>query len=260
MAAGYDEVCFAQVPGLVDKAIQLLAAGREDTVLDVATGPGTLAVRLAPHVRRVIAIDFAEMMIERLRGHIMRSRLSNLEARVMNGQALAFDDESFDAAVSMFGVFLFEDRARGLEEMFRVTVPGGPVLFSSWAPPEQNTLIGAGLNALRAALPELPRPKGPLPTQQPEVCAAELSAAGFESVETELFQRSVSFDSVDQYWENFERAAAPLAHLRQKLGEAAFAEATGRARRELQQSLGSGPISLDCVAIFTFGDRARARA
>src|SRR5689334_21982413 len=82
VAADYDAVMFDQLPALTDTAIELLAPEREDTILDVATGPGTLAVRLAPRVRRVIAIDFAEVMIERLRGHIMRSRLPNLEARL----------------------------------------------------------------------------------------------------------------------------------------------------------------------------------
>src|SRR5712691_6711765 len=84
VAAGYDEVFFGKLPELTDAAIELLSPEREDTVLDIAAGPGTLSVRLAPRVRRVIAIDFAEVMIERLRGHIMRSLLANLEARVMN--------------------------------------------------------------------------------------------------------------------------------------------------------------------------------
>src|SRR3954468_179494 len=91
VAAGYDAVIFGQLPELTDAAIELLAPEREDRVLDIATGPGTLAVRLAPRVKRVIAIDFAEVMIERLRAHIMQKPLPNLEARVMNGEQLGFD-------------------------------------------------------------------------------------------------------------------------------------------------------------------------
>jgi len=87
-------------------------------------------------------------------------------------------------------------------------------LFSSWATPDSNTLIGAGMDALRAALPELPKPSGPLPTQQPDVCRAELEAAGFEAVETQLFQQAVRVASVDAYWRDFERSAAPRVVLR----------------------------------------------
>src|SRR5260221_7956885 len=201
VAPGYDEVFFGQLPELTDAAIELLSPEKEDIMLDVATGPGTLAVRLAPRVRRVIAIDFAQVMIERLRGHVMRSHLSNLEARLMNGQELDLENDSFAAAVSMFGVFLFDDRARGLAEMFRVIVPGGRALISSWAPREQNTIIGAGMNAMRAVLPDLPRPKGPLPTQRPEVCVAELEAPGFEQVTTPLFKKSINLASVADYWQ-----------------------------------------------------------
>jgi len=260
VAADYDEVFFGQLPELTDAAIELLAPRREDRVLDIATGPGTLAVRLAPRVKRVVAIDFAEVMLERLRGHIMQKHLSNLEARVMNGQELDFSDGSFDAAVSLFGVFLFDDRQRGLAEMFRVVVPGGKALISSWAVPEQNTLLGAGMSALRTALPDLPRPGGPLPTQSPDVCAAELEATGFERVTTRLFKRAVSFASVAEYWQNFERAAAPLVPLKKKLGPGAYADAMQRVQALLTESHGSGAFSLDCVAIFTFGERPLSAA
>ncbi|HVY28967.1 MAG TPA: methyltransferase domain-containing protein [Polyangiaceae bacterium] len=260
VAADYDAVMFDQLPELTDVAIELLAPEREDTILDVATGPGTLAVRLAPRVRRVIAIDFAEVMIERLRGHIMRSRLPNLEARLMNGQDLAFEDDSFDAAASMFGVFLFDDRKQGLLEMSRVVAPGGRAVISSWAAPEQNTLLGAGLEALRAALPDLPRPTGPLPTQQPDVCRAELEEAGFEAVETQLFQQSLRFESVEHYWRDIERASAPIAVLKQKLGDDAYAAAAQRALGVLRARLGDGAFTLDCCAILTSGEKPLSAA
>lgn len=260
VAPGYDSVVFDQLPALTDAAIELLAPEREDTILDIATGPGTLAVRLAPRVRRVIAVDFAEVMIERARGHIMRSRLPNVEARLMNGQDLDFDDASFDAAVSLFGVFLFDDRKKGLVEMSRVVAPGGRALISSWAPPSQNTMIGAGMDALRAALPDLPRPQGPLPTQQPDVCRSELEAVGFEGVETQLFQQAVRYESVDQYWNDFQRSAAPLVVLKQRLGDEPYLAAMERVHGELRARLGDGPFSLDCCAILTFGERPLSAA
>jgi hypothetical protein len=155
---------------------------------------------------------------------------------------------------------LFDDRAKGLAEMARVVVPGGRALISSWAPPDQNTMLGAGMDALRAALPDLPRPKGPLPTQRPEVCAQELEAAGFEGVRTHLFKQAVAYDSVDQYWQGFERAGAPLALLKKKLGEAAFADAATRIQAELRARFGAGSFSLDCCAILTFGVRPLSAA
>jgi ubiquinone/menaquinone biosynthesis C-methylase UbiE len=260
IAAGYDEVMFGQLPELTDAAIELLAPEKEDTVLDVATGPGTLAVRLAPRVHRVVAVDFAEAMLERLRLHMMHEHLHNLDVRVMDGQDLQLESGSFDSAVSLFGLFLFDDRKRGLEELFRVVVPGGRVLISSWATPDQNTLLGVGMEAMRAALPDLPRPEGPLPTQVPATCEAELDAVGFESARTQLFKTSVKYASVEEYWRSFERAAAPLAVLKRKLGEAGFAPVAERIRQQLITRLGDGSFSLDCVAIFTLGEVPRSAA
>jgi ubiquinone/menaquinone biosynthesis C-methylase UbiE len=260
VAAGYDEVFFGQLPELTDAAIELLAPEKEDTVLDVATGPGTLAVRLAPRVHRVVAIDFAEAMIERLRLHMRQLHLHNLEVRVMDGQELLFGSGTFDSAISMFGLFLFDNRKRALEELFRVVVPGGRVLTASWATPDQNTLLGAGMQAIRAALPDLPRPQGPLPTQEPAKCAAELDAAGFERARTQVFKTSVKFASVEDYWRGFERAGAPVALLKKKLGEAGFADAASRIQGELRARLGDGSFSLDCAAIFTCGEVPRSAA
>jgi SAM-dependent methyltransferase len=260
VAVGYDEEFFAQLPELTEAAIELLSPDKEDTVLDVATGPGTLAVRLAPRVHRVVAIDFAEGMIERLRLHVMQQHLHNLEVRLMDGQELLFSNASFDCAISMFGLFLFEDRKRALEELYRVVVPGGTVLSSSWATPDLNTVLGIGMEAIRAALPDLPRPQGPLPTQDAGKCAAELEAAGFERARTQLFKASVKFDSVEEYWRRFERSAAPLVVLKERLGDVAFAEAEARIRAELRARCGDGAFSLDCVAIFSCGEVPRAAA
>lgn len=260
VAVGYDEVVFGQIPELTEAAIELLSAEKEDTVLDVATGPGTLAVRLAPRVHRVVAVDFAEAMLERLRLHVMQKHLHNLEVKLMDGEQLEFDDGSFDCAASLFGVFLFDDRKRALQELFRVVVPGGRVLISSWATLEQNTLFSAGMQAVRAVLPNLPRPAGPLPTQVPEKCVAELTNVGFEQARTQLFKSSVKFASVEDYWRGFERAAAPLALLKQRVGEAEYADVCARVLIELGNQWGSGEISLDCAALLTLGEVPRSAA
>jgi SAM-dependent methyltransferase len=254
VATGYDEEFFGQIPGFVEEAMAILALSPSAKVLDVATGPGTAAVRIAPHVERVVAVDFAEAMLERLRAHLTRERLTNVEPLVMDGQALAFADASFDAALSMFGIFLFADRPRALGELHRVVRPGGRVLSTSWATFEHNTALGAGIESLRAALPDLPRPAGPLPTQDPELCAGELAAAGFGKVSARIIKRPVRYASATAYWRAFERAAAPIALLKQKLG-ADFPAAAQRIQAELRARLGDEPFELQAASIFVSGVR-----
>lgn len=255
VATAYDEEFYSTLPALTEEAIETLGAPPGATVLDVATGPGVIAIKLAPRVARVVAIDFAAAMIERLRSHVSREGLTNVETHVMDGSALSFSDGSFDAAISMFGIFLFSDRPRGLAEMARVVRPGGRALFSSWATVEVNTMIGAALDAIRTAIPDLPRPAGPLPTQNPEICAAELRAAGFDGVASKIVTLPVTHESVETFWRSYERAGAPAVLLKKKLGEERWREASARALSHLRERHGQGPLTLQCAAILTSGTR-----
>lgn len=260
IARGYDEASFGQLPELYDAAIELLRPERGDRILDVAAGPGTLAVRLAPRVGHVVAVDFAEVMIERLRGHIMRSRVANVEAKVMDGEELQFEDGSFDAAVSMFGVCLFDNRKRGLAEMLRVVVPGGRVLSASWASPRENTLLGAAEDALRAALPEHFGDRADLATEDAESCAGELAEVGFEPVSVQSFTTSVRFPTVDEYFRYYEQSSADLALLSQQLGPEAYAAATPRVRQALLTTCGDGAFQLKCSVLLAWGERPLSAA
>lgn len=249
VAGGYDEEMFPRTPELVDRALQLLAPRPDEVALDLATGPGSLAVRLAPLVARVTAVDFAESMIARLRAHIEERGLGNVEARVMDGQALELADGSFDLVVSMFGWFLFADRARGLAEIRRVLRPGGRVLVTSWMPPDRNRLLGAALNAIRTVLPDLPRPAGPLPTQIPEVVAGELRAAGLQEVATEVVEVSSPMRSIDEFWRVHERAGAPVVLLRKKLGDG-WPRVSEAVLAHLRAEFGTGPVAMPAAAIY----------
>ncbi len=254
VAEAYDEEFFTRTPELVARALELLPLSREARVLDVGAGPGALPLALAPRVGQVVAIDFAENMVDRLRRHLDDSQVTNVEARVMDGQALTFGDGTFDAVTSMFGWFLFADRLAGLAEFRRVLRPGGPILVTSWSSLELNTSFGAAMDVLRAAVPGLPRPPAPPPTQQPDVCAGELRAAGFRDVVAEVLNVPARMGSVDEYWRTFERAAAPIVLLKQKMG-AGWAAVREDVLARLRDRFNDGPVDLQVSAIFTRGRR-----
>lgn len=253
IALPYDAHLFGTLTPLTDAVVARLGSAKR--VLEVAAGSGNLTLPLARSAERVVAIDFAERMIARLDVRLREAGVGNVETRVMDGHALAFEDASFDAAVSMYGVFLFADRARALAEMLRVVRPDGVVMSTSWSTFDKNEVLGVGLGAMRTALPDLPRPSGPLPTQQPDVCAAELRAAGAHDVTATTLDAKHRFASVDAYWEMFTSASAPFVVLRKKLGDAAFDAALARARAVLLERFGDGPFELGAQAILTTGVR-----
>ncbi|WP_345821192.1 class I SAM-dependent methyltransferase [Methylobacterium fujisawaense] len=97
-------------------------------VLDVAAGTGALALAAARTGAQVLAVDFSPGMVARIAG----AGLPNVDARVMDGQALALPDGGFDAVFSIFGVIMFPDWRKGLAEMARVTRPGGSGVVATW--------------------------------------------------------------------------------------------------------------------------------
>src|SRR5687767_10946828 len=84
-----------------ERAADLAAAGPGDSVLDVATGTGDLALELTRRVGRdgtVIGSDFSEPMLERA-----RQKSAAVTWEWGNALALPYPDDRFDAATVGFG-------------------------------------------------------------------------------------------------------------------------------------------------------------
>ena len=94
-----------------------------ERVVDIACGTGVLAREIASRVApagRVVGLDPSPGMLA-----VARRLAPDVEWREGVAESLPFDDESFDAAASQFGLMFFGDRRQAVREMFRVLVPGG---------------------------------------------------------------------------------------------------------------------------------------
>jgi len=137
-----------------------LAAGR--SVLDVGAGSGGAALAMAGQGLRVSAIDASARMVDRILARAAERGLS-IDARAMDGQALQFDDATFDAVLSVLGIILFPDAERGLAEMRRVVRQGGRASVVTWTQPENYELAAEVRAAIQSTWPE--QPPAPLPAQ-----------------------------------------------------------------------------------------------
>ncbi len=82
---GYDRVWSPFFARFTQDALHFAGVQPGHRVLDVAAGPGTLALQAAQLGAEVVATDFAPGMIQRLRGRASRAGLRNLTAEVMDG-------------------------------------------------------------------------------------------------------------------------------------------------------------------------------
>ena len=120
-------------------AIRILRKAKPERVLDVATGTGDFAIAaLQAGPRQVVGVDISEGMLAVGREKLQRLKL---EDRVTlswgDSEALAFADNSFDAATVAFGVRNFENLQLGLEEILRVTRPGSPTIILEFSAVKQ---------------------------------------------------------------------------------------------------------------------------
>src|SRR2546426_12464270 len=127
-------VPFSTAPGIRDEeALRLLVefagAAPEDTVLDVACGPGLVVCAFAAVVRHATGIDVTPAMIERGRALAAEKGLANVAWQVGDVLTLPYPDDAFSLVVSRFAFHHFPEPRAVLAEMERVCAPGGRVVL-----------------------------------------------------------------------------------------------------------------------------------
>ena len=130
---------FATAPGIRDEtALRLIleasGAGPDDTVLDVACGPGLVVAAFARVVRHATGIDITPAMLDRARAHGAQLGLTNVTWRQGDVLPLPWPDASFSIVTSRFAFHHFLDPLAVLREMRRVAAPGGRVVVVDSTP------------------------------------------------------------------------------------------------------------------------------
>jgi len=114
-------------------------------VLDVAAGAGGQTLMVARRVGPsgyVLAIDLSANMLNSAAEAVRRVGLTNVKTRIMNGEDLNLDADSFDAIICRLGLMLFSDPSKALRGMSRVLMPGGKVAALVLSAVEKNPYEG----------------------------------------------------------------------------------------------------------------------
>jgi len=124
----------------------------DERVLDVAAGNGNATLAAARRGCHVTSTDYVAALLERGED---RARAERLEVtfQVADAEALPFEDASFDAVLSTFGVMFTPDQPKAATELARVCRPGGRIGLANWTP---EGFVGQMFKTLGQHLPPAP--------------------------------------------------------------------------------------------------------
>jgi len=134
-AENYDSWYETKLGKFVDEvetrcAFSLLLLEKGKRVLDIGCGSGNFSFKLAKMGYRVVGVDLSEEMLAIAKKRAVAEGL-DIEFITMDAHHLDFADDSFDCVFSMAVYEFLDDSEKALEEMFRVTRPGGTIIMGT---------------------------------------------------------------------------------------------------------------------------------
>lgn len=121
------------------KVLKLVSDTKPETILDIATGTGDLAILMAQSgAKKIVGVDISKGMLEVGRKKVSAKNLDNrITLEFGDSEALPFPDNSFDAITVSFGIRNFESLEQGLSQILRVLKPGGIFVILETSVPEK---------------------------------------------------------------------------------------------------------------------------
>jgi SAM-dependent methyltransferase len=206
--ADYEQIS-AQIADSIEHCVRRLAPKAGETMVDVATGTGWAARRIAATGAKVVGIDLGADLIENAK---VRSAKAGLEIdfRVGDAERLPFEEGAFDAAVSTFGVMFASKPEAAAAEFARVVRKGGRIALTTWLP---DSSVAGMFKVMKAYMspPATPAPPSPFEWGRRER-VIQLLGPSFELG----FETGVSFcrePSAESCWQVFQTSYGPTKRL-----------------------------------------------
>jgi SAM-dependent methyltransferase len=156
----YEEIS-RSIADAIEHAVERLQPRSGERILDLATGTGWGARVVAerfPGVQ-VIGVDIADRMLEHAQSVAIARKL-NIVFRHADAENLPFEDGSFDAVLSTFGVMFAGRPEAAAAELGRVVKKGGRLAVATW---KHDGAVSQMFGVMKKFMPPPPQPAPPSP-------------------------------------------------------------------------------------------------
>jgi SAM-dependent methyltransferase len=196
----YDAVVPVMFAPWAEALLDDLRLAPGETLLDVATGPGTVARRAAVRIGplgRVTACDLSPAMLAVAKAKAHLDGAAPIDYLECPADALAFPDAAFDVVACQQGLQFFADRHGARTEMRRALKPAGRVGLNVWCsieecPPFEALSIALGMVLGPDA--QLAYRSGPWGLTDPVEITGLFHQAGFTNVRIERRTLPIVFE------------------------------------------------------------------
>jgi SAM-dependent methyltransferase len=182
------------------EAVDLRAGER---VLDVAAGNGNATLAAARHFAQVTSTDYVGALLERGKERAAAERLT-VTFQTADAEALPFPDNSFEVALSTFGVMFTPNQNQAAAEMLRTVRKGGRIGLANWTP---EGFIGQLFKVVGAHVP----PPAGVPSPLQWGTDARLAELLGDGADVEINRRTFTFRyrSAEHFFETFRTYYGP---------------------------------------------------
>jgi ubiquinone/menaquinone biosynthesis C-methylase UbiE len=218
----WQEFIYGATAPVSQRLVELAGIKPGDKVLDVAAGagePSLTAARVVGPEGSVVATDISTNMLTAGRERAAAAGIDNVEFVESEASALDFPPESFDAALSRWGIIFEPDGEATAARVRGFLKPGAKMAISSWGPPDRSPMIAIPMITAMQQLnapPPPPGTPGPLSRPTPEAIGSILQGGGFADVEVEELELEFEWESPEQFTEYTRAIVAPLVALVEK--------------------------------------------
>jgi SAM-dependent methyltransferase len=216
------------------------AGPRDVRVLDVGCGPGALTAELVARLgsASVSAVDPSAPFVA-----AARERNPDVEVQQASAEDLPYPSDSFDAALAQLVVQFMTDPPRGVDEMKRVTRPGGVVVACVWDHGGGNGPLSPLWDAARELDPDVTGEARQMGTREGDL-ATLFASVGLREVEETALPVSVEHPTFEEWWEPFTLGVGPAGAYVARLDD----DDRTRLRERLRAVLPPAPFTLPARA------------